>query len=157
MRPTLLAQGAVVLVGLSIAGVVTHAEIIEQILVKVNGEVFTKTDLENRQVSKLRELQGQKVDLKTDGNDQELRKMLDQVTPALLVRRGQSARCAARQGVVAVPESQSQPSAGHQDEEQARKRKEAFRQRSNRRADGSRPAGKPGTSDDLARVQQNGY
>ena len=51
----------------------------------MNGEVFTKTDLENRQVARLRELQGQKFDLKTDGNDAELRKMLDQITPALLV------------------------------------------------------------------------
>ena len=74
------------LIGLSIAAAVAaRAEVIEQILVKVNGEVFTKTDLENRQVARLREMQGQKVDLKSDANNAELRKMLDQITPALLV------------------------------------------------------------------------
>ena len=38
-----------------------RAEIIEQILVKVNGEIFTKTDLEERQVSALRQM-GQQID-----------------------------------------------------------------------------------------------
>jgi peptidyl-prolyl cis-trans isomerase SurA len=85
MKYTLLLRGAVLLAGLSIAGGAARAQIIEQILVKVNGEVLTKTDLENRQVARLRELQGQKFDLKTNGNDQELRKMLDQITPAILV------------------------------------------------------------------------
>src|SRR5438067_8815835 len=60
-----------------------RAEVIEQILVKVNGEVFTKTDLETRQVARLRELQGQRIDLKT--NNDELRKMLDEITPDILV------------------------------------------------------------------------
>jgi peptidyl-prolyl cis-trans isomerase SurA len=73
-----------VLLGLAAGNIVARAEIIEQILVKVNGEVFTKTDLETRQVSRLRELQGQKVDLKSDNND-ELRKKLDEITPDLLV------------------------------------------------------------------------
>ena len=41
------------------------AEIIEQILVKVNGEIFTKTDLEQRQVAALRQ-KGQAIDLKSD-------------------------------------------------------------------------------------------
>ena len=41
------------------------AEIIEQILVKVNGEIFTKTDLEQRQVAALRQ-KGQQIDLKSD-------------------------------------------------------------------------------------------
>ena len=40
-------------VGLASAGL--RAEIIEQILVKVNGEIFTKSDLEQRQVSALRQ------------------------------------------------------------------------------------------------------
>jgi parvulin-like peptidyl-prolyl isomerase len=85
MNYTLLARAAVFLVGLSMAGGAARAEIIEQILVKVNGEIFTKTDLENRQVARLRELQGQKVDVKIDPDDAELRKMLDQITPAILV------------------------------------------------------------------------
>ena len=62
-----------------------RAEIIEQILVRVNGELFTKTDLETRQVAALREM-GQRVD-PTNANldDAQLRKMLDQVTPELMV------------------------------------------------------------------------
>jgi len=61
-----------------------HGEIIEQIIVKVNGEVVTKTELENRQVAALRQM-GQQIDQKADPSDAQLRKMLDQVTPQLLV------------------------------------------------------------------------
>jgi peptidyl-prolyl cis-trans isomerase SurA len=61
-----------------------RAEIIEQILVKVNGEIFTKTDLEQRQVSILRQ-RGQQLDLKTDAGNQQLRKALDEITPQLMV------------------------------------------------------------------------
>ncbi|HEV3062225.1 MAG TPA: peptidyl-prolyl cis-trans isomerase [Vicinamibacterales bacterium] len=61
-----------------------RAEIIEQILVKVNGEIFTKTDLEQRQVLVLRQ-RGQQIDLKADPNNQQLRKALDEITPGLMV------------------------------------------------------------------------
>jgi peptidyl-prolyl cis-trans isomerase SurA len=65
------------------ASVAVRAQVIEQVLVKVNGEVFTKSDLEVRQVDALRSL-GRQVDQKNFG-DAELRKLLDQVTPQLLV------------------------------------------------------------------------
>jgi peptidyl-prolyl cis-trans isomerase SurA len=61
-----------------------RAEIVEQILVKVNGEIFTKTDLEQRQVAALRQ-KGQQFDLKNDSSNQQLRKALDDITPQLLV------------------------------------------------------------------------
>jgi len=61
-----------------------RAEIIEQILVKVNGEIFTKTDLENIQVQALRQ-RGQQVDLKGDQSDAQLRKALDEITPQIMV------------------------------------------------------------------------
>lgn len=61
-----------------------RAEIIEQILVKVNGEIFTKSDLEQRQVAALRQ-KGQQIDLKSDPNDEQLRKALDEVTPQIMV------------------------------------------------------------------------
>src|SRR4051812_5839537 len=65
------------------AGVVTtRAEVIEQVLLKVNGEIFTKTDLETRQAQALRQLGDQSSDRKTDA---ELRKMIDDITPQLLV------------------------------------------------------------------------
>jgi len=61
-----------------------RAEIIEQILVKVNGEIFTKTDLEQRQVQVLRQ-RGQQIDLKADAANQQLRKALDEITPQIMV------------------------------------------------------------------------
>jgi len=61
-----------------------RAEIIEQILVKVNGEIFTKSDLEQRQVTALRQ-KGQQIDPKTDVNNAQLRKALDEVTPQIMV------------------------------------------------------------------------
>jgi len=61
-------------------GTAPRAEIIEQILVKVNGEIFTKTELEARQVAAIRGM-GRDV----DPTDLQLRQMLDQVTPDLLV------------------------------------------------------------------------
>src|SRR5262245_11300895 len=62
---------------------VIRAEIIEQILVKVNGEIFTKSDLEARQVAVLRQ-RGDQVDLR-DANNQELRRVLGDITPRIMV------------------------------------------------------------------------
>ena len=61
-----------------------RAEIIEQVLVKVNGEIFTKTELEERQISALRQM-GQQIGRDADPSDAQLRGMLEQVTPDLLV------------------------------------------------------------------------
>lgn len=58
------------------------AEIIEQVLVKVNGEIFTKTDLEARQVLALRQMQNERSGNLTDA---QLRQMLDEATPQLIV------------------------------------------------------------------------
>jgi peptidyl-prolyl cis-trans isomerase SurA len=69
---------------LVLLGAGVRADIIEQILVKVNGEIFTKTDLEQRQVAALRQ-KGQQFDPKNDPNDQQLRKALDEITPQLIV------------------------------------------------------------------------
>ena len=68
----------------ALAAVSPRAEIIEQILVKVNGEIFTKTDLENRQVAMLRQ-KGQQMDLKGDAGNQQLRSLLNDITPRLMV------------------------------------------------------------------------
>src|SRR5687767_9234940 len=72
-----------ILVGAGALGTL-RAEIIEQILVKVNGEIFTKSNLEERQVAALRQM-GQQVDLKSNPSDAQLRKLLDQITPDLIV------------------------------------------------------------------------
>jgi peptidyl-prolyl cis-trans isomerase SurA len=66
------------------AAATVRGEIIEQILVKVNGEIFTKSDLEQRQVAALRQ-KGQAIDLKSDLSNAQLRKALDDVTPQIMV------------------------------------------------------------------------
>ena len=79
-----LRSTAAFLVLAAIGGATLRADIVEQILVKVNGEIFTKTDLENIQVQALRQ-RGQQIDLKSDQSDAQLRKALDEVTPQLIV------------------------------------------------------------------------
>jgi parvulin-like peptidyl-prolyl isomerase len=68
---------------LAVSSGAARAEIIEQILVKVNGEIFTKTDLETRQVAALRQ-KGLQVD-KNDASDAQLRQALNEVTPQIMV------------------------------------------------------------------------
>jgi parvulin-like peptidyl-prolyl isomerase len=63
---------------------VARSEILEQVLVKVNGEIFTKTDLEARQVGELRQ-HGKQIALSTPQGNEELRKAIAEVTPTLLV------------------------------------------------------------------------
>jgi peptidyl-prolyl cis-trans isomerase SurA len=70
---------------LALAAVPVHAQVIERVLVKVNGDIFTQTELEERQTAAIRAKLG--VDLKPEAvNDNaELKKALDEVTPQLLV------------------------------------------------------------------------
>jgi parvulin-like peptidyl-prolyl isomerase len=63
---------------------VAAAEIIEQVLVKVNGEIFTKSDLEQRQVAAVR--QANKAPNPADPNaDAQLKAALAEVTPQIIV------------------------------------------------------------------------
>jgi peptidyl-prolyl cis-trans isomerase SurA len=66
------------------AAAAPRGEILEQILVKVNGDIFTKSDLEQRQIATLRQ-KGQAIDLKSDPNNVQLRKALDEITPQIMV------------------------------------------------------------------------
>src|SRR5204863_8135645 len=75
---------AVVALLLSLAPLAPRAEIIEQILVKVNGEIFTKTELEQRQILVLRQ-RGQQIDLKSSSANEQLRKAIDEITPGIMV------------------------------------------------------------------------
>ncbi len=75
-RAASLALLAVFAVGASI-----RADIIEQILVKVNGEILTKTELEQRQVVALR----QRDPNFRPASDAELQKALVEVTPQVVV------------------------------------------------------------------------
>ena len=69
----------VVLASASIA--TAQSTIIEQVLVKVNGEIITKTDLEARQIAALRQ---RNPNLRPN-SDEELQKALNEVTPAVIL------------------------------------------------------------------------
>lgn len=81
MTPRLAALCAAAL--FAVATPASGQEIIEKILVKVNGEILTKTDLESRQIQALRDQQAN-VDPAQLQNDAALQKMLRDVTPAIL-------------------------------------------------------------------------
>jgi peptidyl-prolyl cis-trans isomerase SurA len=64
------------------AAVPLHAEIIEQVLVKVNGEIITKTEFENRQVA---ELQNRPELAKVSAASLEFQRAVAQITPDLIL------------------------------------------------------------------------
>lgn len=74
---------AVVALASALTAPALTADVVQQIIVKVNGEIFTKTDLEQRQIQALRQM-GSGAD-KSDLPDAQLRQMLQQATPQLLV------------------------------------------------------------------------
>jgi peptidyl-prolyl cis-trans isomerase SurA len=57
-------------------------QVIEQVLVKVNGDIITKTDLEERQIAALR---NSRIDPEVLKNDEQLKKALADITPQVLV------------------------------------------------------------------------
>jgi peptidyl-prolyl cis-trans isomerase SurA len=64
------------------AAVPLRAEIIEQVLVKVNGEIITKSEFEARQLAELRN----RPELsKASNSDTELRRAIAQITPDLIL------------------------------------------------------------------------
>ena len=72
-------MSSLVLALLLVVAVPMRADILEQVLVKVNGDIITKTDLEQRQIAALRQRNG--------GNlpEAELKKAIAEVTPQMLV------------------------------------------------------------------------
>ncbi len=74
--------GVAVVLGVVLASLATvNADILEQVLVKVNGEIITKTDLEQRQIAALRQ---KNPNLRPD-SDEALQKALAEVTPQVIV------------------------------------------------------------------------
>jgi peptidyl-prolyl cis-trans isomerase SurA len=69
------------LVGLLLALSSMRADILEQVLVKVNGDIITKSDLEQRQIAAVRQLQ---PNLRAN-DDAGLQKALSEVTPQVIV------------------------------------------------------------------------
>ncbi len=60
-------------------------EVIEQVLVKVNGDIITKSELEARQIAALRQRIGKDIEPEAVQNDEQLKKMLAEITPIILV------------------------------------------------------------------------
>jgi peptidyl-prolyl cis-trans isomerase SurA len=80
MLKKLTAVGVLLLTTLAIAPV--RAEVIEQVLVKVNGDIVTKTEFEQRQVAELRN----RPELaNVSPNSPELKKALAETTPQLIL------------------------------------------------------------------------
>jgi len=61
------------------------AQVLEQVLVKVNGDILTKTELEAKQIAALRGRINSGVDPDAMKNDETLKKMISEVTPRILV------------------------------------------------------------------------
>ncbi|MEO8680399.1 MAG: peptidylprolyl isomerase [Vicinamibacterales bacterium] len=71
-----------VVVGMVVAAMASvNADILEQVLVKVNGDIITKTELEQRQIAALRQ---KNPNLRPD-SDAELQKALADITPLVIV------------------------------------------------------------------------
>jgi peptidyl-prolyl cis-trans isomerase SurA len=62
-----------------------HSAIIQRVLVKVNGEVFTQTDLEQLQTQALAS-KNQQANVKTAETDAVLQRELQQITPGIIVQ-----------------------------------------------------------------------
>lgn len=73
------------LLAAAVLAVPLRADIIEQVLVKVNGDIITKTDLEARQIAAIRQQMNSRVDANALRNDAELKKVLLSITPHILV------------------------------------------------------------------------
>jgi peptidyl-prolyl cis-trans isomerase SurA len=86
MKKHLFVPVATMIMALSAGLATPRADVIEQVLVKVNGDIITKTELEQRQVEVLRQrLNGQNVDPEMLKNDEQLKKALVEITPQVLV------------------------------------------------------------------------
>ena len=79
------AAAAALVAFLATAPVVGSSEVIEQVLVKVNGDIISKSDLEARQINALRQQTKSEVDLQALQNDAQLRKALAEITPQILI------------------------------------------------------------------------
>jgi peptidyl-prolyl cis-trans isomerase SurA len=80
-----LSRRVAVVAVLAALAVPLRAEIIEQVLVKVNGDIITKTELEARQIAAIRQRMSQDVSAESLKNSDELKKVVAEVTPRILV------------------------------------------------------------------------
>src|SRR5262245_21084002 len=86
MKKMFFVTTALVIAALAAPPLFATGEVIEQVLVKVNGDIITKTELEQRQIQALRQrLNLQQLDPEALKNDAQLKKALAEITPAVLV------------------------------------------------------------------------
>jgi len=83
MKKQLFVAGVVAILSSAVAFL--HADVIEQVLVKVNGDIISKTDLEQRQVAALRQKLNGNVDPQSLKDDAQIKQLLGEVTPQILV------------------------------------------------------------------------
>lgn len=78
-------QWTLVIAALAALAVPAHTQVIERVIVKVNGDILTQTELDDRRTAAIRARMG--VDLKPDvaNNTEQLRQAVNEVTPPLLV------------------------------------------------------------------------
>src|SRR5436190_595196 len=86
----MISRPRLVALALTAAAVVTQlrvgsADVLEQVLVKVNGDILTKTELEAKQIAAIRGRINSAVDADSMKNDDTLKKMIAEVTPKILV------------------------------------------------------------------------
>src|SRR5688572_2655606 len=83
MKRMVMAAGALLTAaGVMIGTQTLDAEILEQVLVKVNGDIITKTEFEQRQVSILRQ---RPEFANTTPDSEELKKAIAEITPELIL------------------------------------------------------------------------
>ncbi|HUF47058.1 MAG TPA: peptidylprolyl isomerase [Vicinamibacterales bacterium] len=84
--PRALALGLVAILALTASPLgLAQGQIVQKIIVKVNGEIFTQTELEKLQIQALRERNQRVPDPKALETDAALRAALSEVTPLLLI------------------------------------------------------------------------
>jgi len=83
MKKQLLVTSVVAILASAVAGL--RADIIEQVLVKVNGDIISKTELEQQQILALRQKMNGQIDPETLKNDAQMKQLLADVTPQILV------------------------------------------------------------------------
>src|SRR5262245_48195276 len=79
-RRALLAATALLIAVMT--GALSASDVIEQVLVRVNGEIVTKTEFEQRQISALRQRQ---EFANGNPNDAQLKKAIADITPDLIL------------------------------------------------------------------------
>jgi peptidyl-prolyl cis-trans isomerase SurA len=80
-----LAAAGVIAASVAWSYATPSAQVLEQVLVKVNGDILTKTELEAKQIAALRGRINSAVDAEAMKNDDTLKKMIAEVTPKILV------------------------------------------------------------------------